>query len=138
MFFLIDPSVPLVALTGTAVIFLSFTITAMMTERRSQLYLGGLLGAGITLLLGMGLISAFTNSQAIMSAELYLGLLVFAGYVVFDTQVMIERAEQHRRDVPRDALNLFMNLIEIFTRLMIILARQNQEERDKKKRRDKK
>lgn len=130
----VDPSVPMLALTGTAVIFLSFTLTALMTERRSQLYLGGFLGSAVSAMLIMGLLNSFIGSDSLFSAEIYLGLLVLSGYVVYDTQVMVELAEQNRFDVPRDSLNLFTNLFGIFVRLLIILARQN-EERDRRRRR---
>lgn len=130
----VDPSVPMLALTGTAVIFLSFTVTAFMTERRSQLYLGGFLGSAVSAMLVMGLLNTFIGSESLFNAEMYLGLLVLSGYVVYDTQVMVEMAEQRQYDVPRDSLNLFTNLFGIFFRLLIILARQNQE-RDRRRRR---
>lgn len=130
----LDPVLPFTALVGTAAIFLSFTMTAMMTERRSQLYLGGFLGAAGLILALMGLAQMFIGSEWLFSAEIYLGLLMLSGYVVFDTQVMIERSEEGRRDVPGDAANLFINLFGIFARLLIIFARQNQDERDKKRR----
>jgi len=131
----INPSVPLMALVGAAVIFLSFSMTAMMTERRSQLYLGGFLASGMLVLIAMGLLNTILGSTgSLFSAELYLGLLMLAGYTVYDTQVMVELAEQNRADVPRDALNLFTNLFGIFLRLLIIFSRQN-EERERRKRR---
>lgn len=130
----INPTIPTMALAGAGAIFLSFTMTAMMTERRSQLYLGGLLSSGMMALLVMGLLNSWFGSESLFSAEIYLGLLVFAGYVVYDTQVMIEVAEGGRTDVPRDSLNLFANLIGIFVRLLIIISKQKEQERERKRR----
>ncbi len=109
-------------------------MTALMTERRSQLYLGGLLASGLGILSLMGLANAFIGSSGMYDVEVYLGLLVFAGFVVFDTQVMVERAEQGRRDVPVDALMLFTDLFGVFVRLLIILSRNRENDRRRRRR----
>lgn len=132
----LDPILPFTALAGTAAIFLSFTMTAMMTERRSQLYLGGFLGAAGAALALLALLQVFSGAEWLFSAEIYLGLLMLSGYVIYDTQVMIERSEQGQRDVPGDAINLFVNLFGIFIRLLIMFTRQNED--DRKKRRNRK
>lgn len=117
----IDPSIPLTALIGSSVIFLSFTMTALLTNRRSQLYLGGLLSAATSALLWMGLANAFLGSARLFTAEIYIGLLMFAGYILYDTQMMVERSEAGVRDVPGDAMALFINMFAVFVRLLALL-----------------
>lgn len=127
--FYLDPGIAFSALVGAAVIFLSFSLTALMTSRRSQLYLGGYLAAGASALLWLGFLNTFLASGRLFSAELYLGLLVFAGYVLFDTQLIVERSEEGYRDPPGDALALFTNLVAIFVRLLVLLSRDRREGR---------
>ena len=61
----------------------------MLARRRSYLFLGGALSSAISLMLVLRLGTwLFGSGQALaFQAELYLGLLVFVGYVLFDTQV---------------------------------------------------
>ena len=56
----------------------------------SWLYLGGALSSAMTVLLLMRLGSYFLGGRAfVFQAELYVGLLMFIGYVLFDTQVSL-------------------------------------------------
>lgn len=76
------------ALLGTTTIFACFSAAALVTKRRSYLYLGGLLSSALSLLMVMRLGGAlFGRGMLLFQAELYLGLLVFVGYVLVDTQV---------------------------------------------------
>lgn len=131
------PGVMVTAFLGTASVFACFTAAAVLARRRSWLYLGGTLSACTSAFLVMRLASwIFGSSGLVFSAELYFGLLVFIGYVVFDTQMIVERAYAGEKDHIKHALDLFVDFMAIFTRILIILY-QNAEKResDKKKRR---
>ena len=81
------------------------------------------------------LMNIFLGWQIINEANIYLGLLVFSGYVVFDTQVIVEKASQGNTDVIQHALELFIDFVAIFVRILIILMR-NKERDERNKRRD--
>ncbi|KAL3598692.1 hypothetical protein D5086_006610 [Populus alba] len=120
----IDPSVLITAFVGTAVAFGCFSAAAMLARRREYLYLGGLLSSGLSILLWLHFASSiFGGSAALFKFELYFGLLVFVGYVVVDTQDIIEKAHLGDRDYVKHALKLFTDFVAVFVRILIIMDR---------------
>ncbi|KAL3152863.1 hypothetical protein ABBQ38_012175 [Trebouxia sp. C0009 RCD-2024] len=83
------PGILVTAFLGTSTVFACFSAAALLSRRRSWLYLGGALSSAMSVLLLMRLGSYFLGGRAFMfQAELYVGLLIFIGYVLFDTQVL--------------------------------------------------
>mmetsp|Transcript_25863 Transcript_25863/g.12220 ORF Transcript_25863/g.12220 Transcript_25863/m.12220 type:complete len:94 (+) Transcript_25863:286-567(+) len=81
----VDPSILVTALLATSVIFVCFTLAALMSARRSYIFLGGICGS---ILFGMTLFSLaklLFGYRQVGNFELVLGLLVFCGYVLYDT-----------------------------------------------------
>jgi FtsH-binding integral membrane protein len=52
--------------------------------------------------------------------------------VIYDTQVMIERAASGSKDLVADAMQLYLDFIAIFVRILIILL-ENAKKDEKKK-----
>jgi len=116
----VDPRIIVTALLGTLCIFVCFSAVAYFAESRTFLFLGGILSSAISLMVGLAFLNIFFRSSAIFSFQIYFGLLVFIGYVVFDTQMMIEQAKVSD-DFIWHAANLFIDFVAIFIRLLIIL-----------------
>ena len=57
-----------------------------------------------------------------MVTQLYFGLLVFVGYIVFDTQEIIEKAHFGDGDYVKHAWTLFMDFFGVFVRILIIMV----------------
>lgn len=133
------PGILVTAFLGTSIIFACFSAAALLSRRRSWLYLGGGLSSAMTVLLLMRLGSYFLGGRAfVFQAELYVGLLMFVGYVMFDTQVIVEKAEHGDRDHIKHALDLFVDFVAIFVRIMVIMlqnAERREEKNDSRKRR---
>ena len=82
-------------------------------------------------MLGVSIISLFgVGTSFAFNLNLYLGLFVFMGYVVFDTQVMVVRAENGVKDPVKDSVQLFVDFVAIFVRILIILMKDNKKRRD--------
>lgn len=133
---MVDPSIVIKALLGTTTIFVCFTLSALAASRRSYMYLGGILGSCMSFLFWSALFNLFFRSSFLVDVQIYLGLLVFCGYVLFDTQMMLEKVRSGNEDYMMHAVELFINFIAIFVRLLIILTKNKQQdnERDRKRR----
>jgi len=131
----INPSIIVTALMGTVVIFGSFSLSAIFAERGRWLYLGGTLMTLLSSLLLLSLANVFFGSYMIFQIHLYLGLLLMCGFVLYDTQLIIEKRRHGNKDFVTHALDLFIDFIGIFKRLLIILS-QKEQQQQKRNRRD--
>ncbi|XP_043715754.1 bax inhibitor 1-like [Telopea speciosissima] len=130
----IDPSILISCFVGTAIAFGCFSAAAMLAKRREYLYLGGLLSSGLSILFWLHFASSiFGGSTALFQFELYFGLLLFVGYIVVDTQEIIERAHLGELDYVKHSLTLFTDFAAVFVRILIIMIK-NAAEKDEKKR----
>ncbi|NXT09554.1 BI1 inhibitor, partial [Prunella fulvescens] len=116
------PSIIPTAFLGTATIFACFSLSALYARRRSYLYLGGFLLSGLTLILLSSLINAFVRSTWLFTANLYVALMIMCGFVLFDTQLIIEKAEGGDKDYIWHCVDLFLDFVNIFRELLMILG----------------
>nr|ADD24411.1 Bax inhibitor 1 [Lepeophtheirus salmonis] len=112
-------------------IFAAFSGMALYAPSRQYLYLGGVLLSALSSLFWLSLISYFAHSYLIFKIQLWAGLAVFCGFVVFDTQNIIQKCEAGDKDFIRHSVDLFIDFVNILKDIMIILM-------DKEKPRDKK
>lgn len=136
-----DPSIVMVAFLGSTAIFACFTGAALLAKRREYLFLGGILSSAISMMAMMQFGSLFFGRGAFMfNVELYLGLALFVGYVLFDTQMIIERASLGDFDYIKHTMDLFLDFVAIFVRILVILTKnageRERKERERRKRRD--
>ncbi|XP_077369355.1 putative Bax inhibitor 1 [Festucalex cinctus] len=129
----VNPSIIVTAFMGTSVVFTCFTLSALYAKRRSYLFLGGTLMSGLSILFLMSLLNMFFGSVLLFKAHMYLGLLVMCGFVLFDTQLIIEKAENGDKDYVWHCVELFLDFITIFRKLMVILALNDKEKKKEKK-----
>jgi len=128
------PGVVFAAALGTSAIFAGFTIAALRAKRKSMLMLGGVLGGSLLMLIACAVASLVlplvgVTSPAILGAlhsiNLYFGLGIFSLFIAYDTQRMIEDFKAGDTDHVSPALSLFMNIINIFIRLLQIFSGRN-------------
>ncbi|KAJ3310355.1 Bax inhibitor 1 [Boothiomyces sp. JEL0838] len=128
----VDPSLIFMALGATFILFTCFSLSALNSSRRDMIYTAGLLSSWVSIYLWMSFINFFVGSRMMYTGELYLGLMIFSLFVIFDTQIMIAKAEAGSKLVLRHSLELFMDFIQLFVKLLQILL----EKKEKKKRRE--
>ncbi|KAF9802455.1 hypothetical protein SFRURICE_009137 [Spodoptera frugiperda] len=129
----IDPSIIVTALMGSTLVFVCFSIAAMLADRGSWLFLGGTLMTLLTSMSLMTLVNIFMQSHFLYQAHLYLGLMLMCGFVLFDTQLIIEKRRMGSKDFVQHALELFIDFIGMFRRLLIILSQKEEQNRRRKR-----
>ncbi|CAM9640638.1 unnamed protein product [Scytosiphon promiscuus] len=123
----VDPSILVTALLATTTVFVCFAGAALFAKRRSFLYLGGVLSSCLMVLAAASLLNLFMRMDFLFSIQLYAGLAMFCGYVIFDTQLIVEKASMGDRDFAWHAAELFIDFVAIFVRICIILMRNREE-----------
>uniref|UniRef100_A0A8B9HZN8 Testis enhanced gene transcript (BAX inhibitor 1) n=1 Tax=Astyanax mexicanus TaxID=7994 RepID=A0A8B9HZN8_ASTMX len=119
------------AFLATSVIFTCFTLSALYAQRRSYLFLGGKQNSlPPSLKHHLTIINLKKSACFFFQAHVYIGLAIMCGFVLFDTQLIIEKAEMGDKDYIWHCVDLFLDFVTIFRKLMVILAMN---EKDKKK-----
>uniref|UniRef100_UPI00398EFD88 probable Bax inhibitor 1 n=1 Tax=Pristiophorus japonicus TaxID=55135 RepID=UPI00398EFD88 len=131
----VNPTIIPTAFLTSALVFCCFSLSALYAQRRSYLFLGGILMSLLTVLCLLPLVNLMFGSVLLFKAQLYIGLLVFCGFILFDTQLIIEKAENGDKDYIWHCVDLFMDFIAVFRKLMLLLAMN---EKEKKRRSDSK
>ncbi|XP_062129723.1 bax inhibitor 1-like [Drosophila sulfurigaster albostrigata] len=125
----INPAIILTALTGTFVIFASLSLAALLSKQGSFLYLGGMLFSVLNCMLLLSLFNMIFKSYFVQITELYVGLFVKAAFIVYDTQNIVEKCRSGNRDAVQHALDLYINVLGIFCRLLIILTKKEEQKK---------
>jgi len=129
----IEPSIISTALMGTAVIFISFTLAALLSRNRTFLYMGGFLMSSLMWLSFAALLNIFFGSKLIFDLYIYGILFIFSAFVLYDTQLIVEKRRRGDEDFIWHSVDLFLDAINVFRALLVILAKK---EDNKKRRRD--
>jgi len=116
-------------------IFASFTGVALFAPDGQYLFLGGTLLSGLSTLFWLGLINLFFQSQLLFQVYIWGGLLLFCGFIVWDTQMIIEKKRRGDGDFIGHSLDLFIDFMQVFRKVLILLM-QKDDNSNKKRRRD--
>ncbi|XP_020297516.1 bax inhibitor 1 [Pseudomyrmex gracilis] len=130
----INPSIVITTLISTTVIFVSFSISALLAPRGHWLYLGGILSSMINIMLLFSFANLFLGLSFISQSYLYLGLFMMCGFVIYDTQLIIEKYHMGNTDFIMHSLDLFIDFVQVFRHLLILLTQK--ELRNSRKRKD--
>ena len=133
MYLAVKPDILMQAIGYTACMFASFTAMSLLSKRRSFLFLGGIISSIMSCLFWMAIIRFFFGYQ-IVGGYVYsiIGVIFASLYVIFDTQLIVERLCRGDHDTPKHALVLFVDLIQLFIKVLAFLNEND----NKKKRRN--
>jgi len=129
----IDPSIVISALMYTCVIFTCFTLSALIAPDGKYLALGGPLLSILTTMLFASILNIFFRSPTFLYMQLLLGLVVMSAFILYDTQMIMEKFRMGDRDYVWHSLTLFMDLASIFKHILVLLADKEQGSRNKKR-----
>lgn len=121
----IDNAIIYKALICTSIIFASFSISALVAKRRSYLYLSGFLTSSLLIFSIMNIMNIFYRSSQLDDIYLFGSLIVFSGFVIIDTQIIIEKTINGSRDFAGHAIELFLDALNIFIRILMILLKKS-------------
>lgn len=128
----VDPSIVPTAFLSTCLIFACFTLSAMFADQRQWLYIGGTLMSLLSVMLTMSLLNIFIGSYLLFKSQIYMGLALMCGFILYDTQLIIEKRRRGDRDYIWHSVDLFIDLIKIFRYILILLTDKEAGKKEKK------
>lgn len=131
----VNPSILLAALGSSVLVFASLSASVLFSPVPSRFYLTGMILSTVSVSFWLTIINLFMQSSALFTLELYLGLFLFSLYVLLDTEVMIRKAEDGSKQYLRHSMDLYVDAISIFIRILVILLRKDEEKERKKRNR---
>jgi hypothetical protein len=127
----------MIELSISMILFASFSAISIFSKRRSYLFLGGIISTLVSCMMMYRFFSWITGYgyAAYGMGYLMISLFVACMYIIYDTQMIIERAEVFgEKDVPKHTMILFMDLFDLFIKIVQLLLELQKS--DKKKKRD--
>ncbi|RDW46797.1 inhibitor of apoptosis-promoting Bax1-domain-containing protein [Yarrowia lipolytica] len=122
---LMDSKVFLQAVAITLVLFFGLTLFAFQTKY-DLTSMAGILSACLWGLIGVGLVGMFVPfSSAVELIYSSIGALVFSGYILVDTQMIIRKL--HPDQVIPAAINIYLDILNLFLYILRILNEINRD-----------
>jgi FtsH-binding integral membrane protein len=122
----------------TALCYACFFLTAILAPPGRAQYLAPLVTCGIFILSGtywLSRIFGFMGSDGFDVMYVQMGLVIYCVKVYVDTEEIYERVRKGDRDVISHSLKIFFNFLQIFIRIITILAKiaAEKDKKEKKK-----
>ena len=114
----VNPSIVMLAMGGTGVIFLGLSGYAL-TTRKDFSFLGGFIFVGMLVAIGAMLLNLFLGIPALALAVSAAVIMIMSGFILFQTSAMINGGETNYISA---TAGLFLSILNIFTSLLHILG----------------
>ncbi len=106
----------------TTAVFGGLSLYALQS-RRDFSYLGGFLFVALIALIVGGIVMWFIHSSLLSMLYSVGGILIFSGYVLYDTSLIMRRLGPN--DAVIGAINLYLDLINLFLFILQLLSELN-------------
>ena len=107
----------------TAITFGGLTGYCFVTKRDFS-FMGAALSTGLWVVIGASLLGFFFHSTALSLAVASVAVILFAGYILYDTSRILRSGAVATGDAVSAALSLFLDVINLFLALLRILSSQ--------------
>jgi len=131
----VDKTLVVSAFSSTAVLFTCFSLSALVSRRGEFLYLGGILSTLLIVLLVLSLTRVIFASVFMHQCYLFLGIIAMCGFILYDTQMIVEKRMLGDTDYVSHALDLFVDMLDMF-RFLLVLLTDKEQRRQNSKRKD--
>jgi len=114
------------AAAATAVMVGSLSFYAYNTPSTNFLNFDSYLLLGLASLLGVGVVNMFWPSPILMNLYLYGGLMLFGGFVLYDTQKIVHDASTKQTFDPMgQSIGIYLDSINIFIKFLMIFGKDS-------------
>lgn len=107
------------ALFLTVLIFAGLTAYVFVSKKDFS-YMGASLSVGLFMVIGVSIVNLFIHSSSLDLALSVIVVILFSGFVLFDTSRILKRA--HEMPPTLGALNLYLDFLNLFMALLNILG----------------
>jgi len=114
----VNPSIVMLAMGGTGVIFLGLSGYALAT-RKDFSFMGGFIFVGMLVAIGAMVVNIFLGIPALALAVSAAVIMIMSGFILFQTSAMINGGETNYISA---TASLFLSILNIFTSLLHILG----------------
>jgi len=114
----VNPSIVMVAMGGTGVIFLGLSGYALAT-RKDFNFMGGFIFVGMLVAIGAMVVNIFLGIPALALAVSAAVIMIMSGFILYQTSAMIHGGETNYISA---TASLFLSILNIFTSLLHILG----------------
>ena len=94
----------------------------MFAPRGKWLYLGGTLISLSNMMVLLLMANIFMRSSLLYHLELYVGLFMMCGFIIYDTQLIVEKFHMGNKDFIAHSVLLFVDFFRMFSYLIEILT----------------
>jgi modulator of FtsH protease len=122
----LDPAPVRDAFLLSALTFGGLTGYCYVTKRDFS-FLGAALSTGIWVVIGASILAMVFHSSALSLAVASVSVILFAGYILFDTSRILRSGATEMGDAVGAALSLFLDVVNLFLALLRILSSQRRD-----------
>ena len=115
------------------IMFSTISLCAFFTKDNVDVMMvTGILGTVLNVLLFLSIANIYFQSETLLIYDVIVGLSTFSVYLLVDTVKMVYEHEKGNNDFVWHAMELHLDVLNIFIRLLILIAENSEKDKNKK------